>query len=147
MKQLNLSEIVQAFCDEPKTIAERLAILGYSRGDLAGKIPEDALSLSVYGTSFLKFLHENAAKIETGQQGTLGKNLSADLVNPFEDENLTLEQRFEALDISKNNLLEMFSKEVLTTVVSADQFQDFIIQNKEKFLNNFDKLVATGGNS
>lgn len=145
MKQLNLNELVQAFSDQPKTIAERLEILGFDKTDLEDRISEDALSLSVYGSSFLKFLHENATKIETDQKALPTENLSANLVNPFESDDLTLEQRFEALDISKNNLTEMFSPEALTTVVSVKEFQDFILQNKEKFLHNFDKLAAVGG--
>lgn len=145
MKQLNLNELVQAFSDEPKTIADRLGILGFDKTDLEGRIPEDALSLSVYGSSFLKFLHENATKIETDQKALPTENSPANLVNPFESDDLTLEQRFKALDISKNNLAEMFSPEALTTVVSVQEFQDFILQNKEKFLHNFDKLASAGG--
>ena len=43
MKQLSLNELTGALVDTPKTIAERMEILGFAREDLAGKFTEGVL--------------------------------------------------------------------------------------------------------
>lgn len=144
MKQLILNELIQAFSDQPKTIAERLEILGFSKADLEGKISDDALALSVYGSSFLKFLHDNASKLESEQKGEDSQKAQND-VNPFDGDQMSIAQRLKALDVSEKNLHEMFSPEALNVVVNGEQFQAFILQNRDKFLNNLDKLLAAGG--
>ncbi|HSW70932.1 MAG TPA: hypothetical protein VLH77_03010 [Gammaproteobacteria bacterium] len=136
MKQLSLNELVQAFSDEPKTIADRLAILGYSKTDLEGKIPEDALMLSVYGSSFLKFLHENAGKLEPTRSA---EGQTAD-INPFEDTAQTIGARLKSLELDSKVISGMFSDDVLKVEVDGEQFQEFILQNKDKFLSYVDSL-------
>lgn len=141
MKQLNLNELVEAFSDQPKTIGERLAILGYSEQDLAGKIAPDALALSVYGSSFLKFLHDNVDKLEPAQT-VAGQ---ADNINPFDETAITIGSRLEALELDPKVISGMFSKDVLGLEMNGEQFQDFILQNKEKFLSYVDSLPAAQG--
>jgi len=139
MKQLSLNELTGALVDTPKTIAERLEILGFAREDLAGKFPEDVLDLSVYGSSFLKFLQDNATKLEV-EESVAPEALPEDFKNAFADETMTIGERLRALDIEENDIHDMFSPEALNVEVSGDEFQDFIVQNQDKFLDKLDKL-------
>jgi hypothetical protein len=141
MKQLNLNELVEAFSDQPKTIADRLAILGYSKDDLNGKISEETLTLSVYGSSFLKFLHDNANKLEPAQ---LAQSQITDL-NPFEDTEQTIGARLKALELEPEVISGMFSEDSLKVAVNGEQFQEFILQNRDKFLNYVDSLPIPQG--
>lgn len=145
MKQLSLSELTAALSDEPKTIGERLEMLGITREDTAGVIPDDALALSVYGSSFLKFLQENAGKLEV--EGIPAEELPADYINPFDDNGLTIGDRLKALDLNEAEVNSMFSPEALGVVVNGDEFQDFILQNQDKFLDKLEKLATAGGES
>ncbi|MBI3341627.1 hypothetical protein HY024_00730 [Candidatus Curtissbacteria bacterium] len=147
MKQLSLTELTSALSDDPKTIGERLEILGITKEDTAGKIPDDALGLTVYGSSFLKFLQDNASKLEV--EGIPAEKLPADYVNPFDEKNLTIGERLKALDIKDEDVDAMFSAEALSVNVSGNEFQDFILQNQEKFLSKIQELALAdaGGES
>lgn len=140
MKQLRLSELTEALSDLPKTIGERLNILGFSDDDLRGKIPQDVLALSVYGSSFLKFLQDNAGKLEVDEKAVASENFPQTLA--FGDNVMTIGERLGALDLAEADASEMFSPEVLNTAVTGDEFQDFVVQNTEKFLNKLDKLAS-----
>lgn len=59
--------------NESITILTRLKALGYKEEDLKGKFPEDVLSLSVYDSSFSRFLQDNAGKLEA-DAGALSPN-------------------------------------------------------------------------
>lgn len=145
MKQLSLTELTAALSDEPKTIGERLEILGITKGDTARKIPEDALGLVVYGSSFLKFLQDNASKLDV--EGIEPEEIPADFVNPFDDNNLTIGERLKALDLKEEDINSMFSPEALNVVVGGDEFQEFIIKNQEKFLDKIGQIADAGGES
>lgn len=147
MKQLSLNELTQALSDEPKTIGERLAILGFRGEDLAGKIPQDVLALAVYGSSFLKFLQDNAGKLEVGEAAIAPEKLPPHFVNAFDENEITVGERLKALDIADADSSEMFSPEMLATMVSGDEFQDFISKNQDKFLDKLEKLASAGGGS
>lgn len=141
MKQLSLSELTNALSDTPKTIGERLNILGFSDDDLRGKIPTDVLALSVYGSSFLKFLHDNAGKLEV-DSAAIAAELPPNFVNAFDDATMTVGERLKALDIAEADAADMFSAEMLATTVSGDEFQDFIDSNQERFLNKLEQLAT-----
>lgn len=146
MKQLSLSDLNRALVDQPKTIAERLAILGFSAEDLAGKFPHDVLSLQVYGSSFLKFLQENAEKLEV-DASSAASTLPENFGDAFGDKVMTVGERLKALDINDADVAEMFSPDMLAVAVNGDEFQDFIVKNQEKFLEKFEKLSQAGGDS
>lgn len=145
MKQLSLNELTQALSDEPKTIGERLATLGFRGEELAGKIPQDVLALAVYGSSFLKFLQDNAGKLEVDEAAIAPEKLPPNFVNAFDDNGMTVGERLKALDIADADASEMFSPEMLSTMVSGDEFQDFISKNQDKFLDKLEKLATLGG--
>ena len=144
MKQLSLNELTSALSDEPKTIGERLGILGFKQDDLAGKIPQDVLTLSVYGSSFLKFLQDNAGKLEVDEGTITPEKLPPHQVSAFDDSTMTVGERLKALDIADADASEMFSPEMLATMISGDEFQDFIVKNQDKFLKVMERMaVAT----
>ena len=145
VKQLSLNELTNALSDQPKSIGERLKILGFEAEDLQGKIPQDVLTLTVYGSSFLKFLQDNAGKLEVDGETIAPEKLPPDFVNAFDDSGMTVGERLGALDIADADCAEMFSPEMLATAVSGDEFQDFIVKNQDIFLKKMDQLATAGG--
>src|SRR3990167_3354645 len=60
MNQITLDKVLDALKDEPISIGDRLLLLGLSKDEIKGKFSPDVLNTAVYGSSFLKFLQDNA---------------------------------------------------------------------------------------
>src|SRR4030042_4059580 len=63
MKQLTIIDVIDAFSDDPISIGDRLSILGFGKDETSKTFSKSLLDSKVYGSSFLKFLQDNAAKL------------------------------------------------------------------------------------
>lgn len=144
MKQLTLSSIIAALGDEPETIGERLEVLGISLDDVRDNFSQETLNMRVYGSSFLKFLQDNAQTFSVGEP-IEAEALPADFKNPFDGNQGTVGKRLEELGLAKDDLEGLFADDILNLSVNSEEFQDFIINNGDKFLGKLDQLSSRGG--
>ena len=144
MKQVTLSDVIEALKDQPITIGERLEALGLSREELKGKFSKEILETAVYGSSFAKFLQDNADKLAGFDRGIPAKELPPDFKNPFDDENRSVGQRLDELGIKKKDVEAMFGDDVLNLNLTGEEFQDFIAKHQNKFLGQLEKLASKG---
>ena len=144
MKQLTLSNVISALKDEPITIGERLEALGLSREELKGKVSKEILETAVYGSSFAKFLEDNADKLTEVDRGIPALELPSDFKNPFDKEPKTVGMRLSELGIKKQDVGEMFGDDVLNLNLTGNEFQDFIVKHQNKFLGQLEKLATKG---
>ncbi len=144
MKQLTLVDVISALADEPKTIGDRLEALGLSSEELKGKFSKEILTTSVYGSSFTKFLQDNADKLADVDRGIPAKELPPDFKNPFDGESKSVGQRLDELGVKKKDVEAMFGDDVLNLNLSGEEFQDFIVQHQNKFLGQLEKLATRG---
>ena len=144
MKQLTLSNVIEALKDEPASIGERLEALGLSKDDLGKNFSADVLNTAVYGSSFLKFLQDNTDKLAGFDRGIPAKELPPDFKNPFDDENRSVGQRLDELGIKKKDVEAMFGDDVLNLNLTGEEFQDFIAKHQNKFLGQLEKLASKG---
>ncbi len=142
MNQITLTNIFESLAEEPKTIGDRLAVLGYSREELEQKFPSDLLDAKVYASSFLKFLNENKSKF-AWDETIPAKDLPQNYQNSYGDGNVSLAERLAGLNIDAAQAKDMFSEDVLNLSMNGDEFQDFIVDNKDKFAKKLEQL-ATG---
>ena len=138
MKQLTLNNVIGALSDEPKTIGERLASLGVSQEVYQKHFSADILGIVVYGSSFLKFLQDNA-KVLVFDEEIPAQALPADFKNPFNEQLHKVGERLEALNINNKEAKAMFGDDVLNLSVSGAEFQNFLVQNQDKFFQALDK--------
>lgn len=143
MKQLTITEVLEALKDEPISIGDRLTSLGFSKEEVK-KFPPEVLNTTVYGSSFLKFLQDNAKTLDDIDRGIPAKELPKDYKNPFSDEAGTVAEKLDQLGIDKKELHKMFGNEVLNLSVNGEEFQNFIVQNQDKFLGELEKLATKG---
>lgn len=140
MNQLTLTNIFESLAEEPKTIGERLAVLGYTREELEQKFSNLLLDTKVYASSFLKFLNENKSKFAWDEE-IPAKDLPANYQNSYGDGNVSLAERLAGLNIDAAQAKDMFSEDVLNLSMNGDEFQDFIIDNKDKFTKKLEQLA------
>ena len=143
MKQLTLSSVIGAMSDEPKTIGERLASLGVNQEVYQKHFSADILGIVVYGSSFLKFLQDNA-KLLAFDEEIPAQVLPVDFKNPFNEQLHKVGERLDALNIGDKEAKAMFGDDVLNLSVTGAEFQNFLIQNQDKFFQALDKLVGKG---
>ena len=144
MKQLTLSNVIEALKDEPASIGERLEALGLSKDDLGKNFSADVLNTAVYGSSFLKFLQDNTDKLAGFDRGIPAKELPEDYKNPFDNHNRPITQRLTELGVDIKEIKKMFGNDVLNLSVNGEEFQNFIVQNQDKFLGELEKLATKG---
>ncbi len=142
MKQLTISSVVDAFADEPISIGDRLEILGVPKSEQAKKFSASLLKTQVYASSFVKFLADNSSLID---DKIPAKELPADYKNPFDSSGQTVRDRLDALGISAGDYQEMFDNNTLDLSLTGVEFQDFILNNQDRFLGKLEKLANLGG--
>ncbi|KKR49378.1 MAG: hypothetical protein UX79_C0031G0007 [candidate division WWE3 bacterium GW2011_GWB1_47_11] len=144
MNQITLDKVLDALKDEPVSIGDRLLLLGLSKDEIKEKFSSDILNTAVYGSSFLKFLQDNAKILADLDRGIPAKELPKDYKNPFDNEAGTVAEKLYQLGINKKEVEKMFGGDILNLSVNGEEFQNFIAQNQNKFLGELEKL-ATGG--
>ena len=144
MKQITLDKVLDALKDEPVSIGDRLLLLGLSKDEIKEKFSSDILNTAVYGSSFLKFLQDNAKILADLDRGIPAKELPEDYKNPFADEPDTVGDKLTQLGIDKKEVHKMFGDEILNLSVNGEEFQNFIAQNQDKFLGELEKLATKG---
>lgn len=143
MKQLTLNKIISALADDPKTIGERLEVLGVGSDEAKGNFSADTLNMRVYGSSFLKFLQDNA-KTFSADEPIEAEALPADFKNPFEGDQATISERLDELGLKKDELEGLFADDMLNLSVNGEEFQDFIVGNGDKFLGKLEQISQKG---
>lgn len=140
MKQPTLGNIISALADEPATIAQRLLTLGLDQSEFEGKFAPDVLNLSVYGSSFLKFLQDNADKLQV--DGNIPQEaLPEDYKNGFAEEGMPVFDRLVGLGLSDEEAKGLFSADVLATTLSGKEFQDLLVANQDKLMGKLEELA------
>ena len=142
MKQLTLDTIISGLRDEPVSIRDRLSTLGVDAEAFAS-FSDELLDTKVYGTSFLKFLQDNKAKLSINQE-IPAKPLPEGFKDAFEDEEETLENRLVAAGFPKEDLTKTFGADTLKLSLSGQEFTDFIEQNPDKFLAGIKNMDGIG---
>ncbi|OGD84971.1 hypothetical protein A2165_04595 [Candidatus Curtissbacteria bacterium RBG_13_40_7] len=140
MKQLILTDIADAFADEPMKIGDRLQILGISKKESAEHFAKDLLETVVHGSSFLKFFQNNIDKLSF-DDNVPAEGLPENYVNPYEDKQKTIDQRLSDLEMTAEDKLELFDQDTLDLLVSGQEFTDFLVSNKQKFLEKLGSLA------
>ena len=143
MKQLTLSNIISALGDEPKTIGERLEVLGIGADEIKDSFSRETLNMRVYGSSFLKFLQDNA-KVFSVDDPIEAEALPADFKNPFEGDRKTISTRLDELGLAKGDINGLFTADTLNLSVNGEEFQDFIVSNSNKFLSKLEQVAGKG---
>lgn len=143
MKQKTFSNLIDALSDAPIPIGDRLEALGLSRDEFEKKFSKELLLMPVYGSSFLKFLQDNKDTLGSNE-GIPAQPLPTDYKNPFEDESSPVRTRLSELGLSDGETSSMFTKDVLDLSVTGTEFQDFIVNNQDKFLGQLEKLATKG---
>ncbi len=141
MKQLTLTEVLKSLDEGATPIGERLESLGFSAEELAGIFSDEILQAAVYGSSFLKFLNDNKSKLSFDED-IPAEELPADFKNAFDDGGMTIGERLAAMDVDTG---EMFGADILNLNVNGDEFQDFLLQNQDRFLAKLEELAAAEG--
>ena len=144
MNQITLDKVLDALKDEPVSIGDRLLLIGLSKDEIKGKFSPDVLNTAVYGSSFLKFLQDNKGILAEFDRGIPAKELPKDYKNPFADESSTVAEKLAQLGIGKKEVNKMFGDEILNLSVNGEEFQNFIVQNQDKFLDELGKLATKG---
>ena len=144
MKQKTFSNLIEGLSDEPKPIRERLEALGLARDDFEGKFSKELLAQKIYGSSFLKFLNDNAQTLGSSDE-IVAQPLPQDWKNPFEEESSPVGARLSELGMSDDEAGSLFSEDVLDLSLTGSEFQDFIINNQAKFLGKLGELAVKGG--
>lgn len=145
MKQITLDQVLDALKDEPASIGDRLLSLGLTKEEIEGKFSPDVLNTAVYGSSFLKFLQDNKGILAEVDRGIPAKELPKDYKNPFSNESDSVAEKLEQLGIDKKEVRRMFGDDVLNLSVNGEEFQNFIVQNQDKFLGELERLATKGG--
>lgn len=143
MKQLTLSSIIAALGDEPKSIGDRLEVLGINLDAVRNNFSQETLNMRVYGSSFLKFLKDNAATFSIGEP-IEANALPADFKNPFEGDLRTVGERLSELGLARDDFDGLFANDMLNLSVNGEEFQDFIVSNGDKFLGKLNQLSGKG---
>lgn len=144
MKQVTIDQVLDALKDEPVSISDRLLLLGLSKDEIKGKFSPDVLNTAVYGSSFLKFLQDNKGILAKVDRGIPAKELPKDYKNPFDNQAGTVAEKLDQLGIDKKEIHKMFGDEVLNLSVNGEEFQNFIVQNQDKFLGELERLATKG---
>ena len=144
MNQITLDKVIDALKDEPISIGDRLTSLGLTKEEITGKFPSEVLNTTVYGSSFLKFLQDNKGILAEVDRGIPAKELPKNYKNPFADEPGTVAEKLDQLGINKKEIHKMFGDEILNLSVNGEEFQNFIVQNQDKFLGELERLVTKG---
>ena len=144
MNQITLDKVLDALKDEPVSIGDRLLLLGLSKDEIKKKFSSDILNTAVYGSSFLKFLQDNKNLLADLDRGIPAKELPKDYKNPFDNQAGTVAQKLDQLGIDKKEVKEMFGDDVLNLSVNGEEFQNFIVQNQDKFLGELERLATKG---
>lgn len=144
MNQIAIDQVLEALKDEPMPIGDRLLALGLSKDEIKEKFSPDVLNTAVYGSSFLKFLQDNANILAGLDRGIPAKELPKDYKNPFGNEAFTVAEKLDQLGIDKKEVTKMFGDDVLNLSVNGEEFQNFIVQNQDKFLGELERLATKG---
>src|SRR3990167_7877797 len=144
MNQITLDKVLDALKDEPVSIGDRLLLLGLSKDEIKEKFSPDVLNTAVYGSSLLKFLQDNKNLLADLDRGIPAKELPKDYKNPFDNQAGTVAQKLDQLGIDKKEVKEMFGDDVLNLSVNGEEFQNFIVQNQDKFLGELGRLATKG---
>lgn len=144
MKQKTFGNLIEALSDEPKPIGERLEALGLEREAFEKLFSKELLLTPVYGSSFLKFLQDNKDSLSMDDE-IPAQPLPQDYKNPFEEESSTIRTRLSELGLSEKDVDSLFDKDVLGLNLTGGEFQDFIINNQDKFLGKLQELATKGG--
>src|SRR3989344_4908331 len=142
MNQITLDKVLDALKDEPVSIGDRLLLIGLSKDEIKGKFSPDVLNTAVYGSSFLKFLQDNAKILADLDRGIPAKELPKDYKNPFDNEEGTVAEKLDQLGIDKKEIHKMFGDDALNLSVNGEEFQNFIVQNQDKFLGELERLAT-----
>jgi len=140
MKQLVITDIIDAFSDDALSIGDRLIIVGFSRESLEKKFPKELLDTVVYGSSFLKFFQVNALKL-VDNEGIPTEKLPADFINAFEDSPKTIGQRLTESGLSKDDLEQLFDPATQDLLVNGGEFTEFLIKNQKKLFGKIEQLA------
>src|SRR3990167_7363541 len=144
MNQITLDKVLDALKDEPVSIGDRLLLIGLSKDEIKGKFSPDVLNTAAYGSSFLKFLQDNKGILADLDRGIPAKELPKDYKNPFDDSAGTLADKLDQLGLDKKEVHKMFDGDVLNLSVNGEEFQNFIVQNQDKFLGELGRLATKG---
>ena len=137
MKQTKLSNILSAFEDKPKTIGERLTILGFDQAELDGKFSKELLATSVYGSSFLKFFEDHG-------QTLLADDEPQESLTETNEETKTVVEFLLGLGIGAEDAAGIFSTDILSLVVTSDEFQKILLQNQDQVLKYVEEEATKG---
>lgn len=144
MNQITLDKVLDALKDEPVSIGDRLLTLGLSKDEIKEKFSSDVLNTAVYGSSFLKFLQDNKGILAEVDRGIPAKELPKDYKNPFDNQAGTVAEKLDQLGIDKKEIHKLFGDEILNLSVNGEEFQNFIVQNQDKFLGELERLATKG---
>lgn len=129
--------------DEPKSIGERLKSLGLAADEIKGKFSDEVLGTIVYGSSFLRFLHDNSQAFLLDEP-IPAKPLPVDFQNPFDENLRSIGDRLEDLDVADETTKKIFSKDTLNLKVSGDEFQEFLLSHQSALANNMAEIIGKG---
>lgn len=147
MKQPTLNDIITALNDHPRSVRERLAILGVEDADLAGKFAPEVLDMVIYGSSFLKFLQDNSKRLGV-DAAVPTEALPEDYKNGFAEEGEKVLARLVNLGLDEEEAKELFDADTLNLTLSGKEFQDLLVKNQVPLLDKLslmaDKEVPNG---
>ena len=140
MKQISITEVLEAFGDKPASIADRLGVLGADEKEIS-VFSKELLETQIYASSFIKFLQDNKARFAT-EILIPAKEIPSDWKDPFEEGEISVLARFVAIGFAKEELLPMFSEDVLSLRVGADEFQGLLRDNEKKLFERMNFLAS-----
>ncbi|HLA04211.1 MAG TPA: hypothetical protein VJ065_03185 [Patescibacteria group bacterium] len=144
MKQLSIIDVLDAFSDEPISIGDRLVILGFKKDETAKAFSKSLLEAKVYGSSFLKFLQDNAAKLPD-TIGVPPQPLPDGFANPYDSGPKTIGQRLTEIGMAENDKSEMFDRDTLNLSVGGEEFTEFLVRNQKKLLGKIEQMAMKEG--
>lgn len=129
--------------DEPKSIGERLKSLGLTADETRDKFSVELLDTVVYGSSFLRFMHDNS-KAFLLDEPIPAEPLPVDFQNPFDEKLRSIGDRLKDLDVPVETSKKIFSKDTLKLNVNGDEFQEFLLSNQSTLASNMTEILGRG---
>lgn len=139
MKQISISQVVEAFGDEPTAIGDRLKALGVD-DEVLEQFSTELLSAKVYASSFVKFLHDNKQKL--GQESIPSADLPDSFKSVFDAGPISIKERLMATGLSHEQINGLFNPDLLNLLVESDEFIQIMKINQKQFLTKLGEVAS-----
>lgn len=139
MKQITISDILNAFDEEPISIGDRLKALGISDKELSF-FSKELLETKVYASSFVKFIHDNKNKFANEiliPPGELPENWK----DPYEPGEVSVLDRLNAIGFAKEEVQSIFDDDVLRLKVNPGEFENLLKAYEKKLFDHMNLLA------